>query len=230
MPVVQLEDVTRYYQMGDQRVAALGGVSFAVEEGELVAIVGTSGSGKTTLLNILGCLDRPSGGTYRLRDADVRALSDEQRSRLRNREIGFVFQSFHLLPRASAVDNVALPLVYRGLSRRERREQARQVLERVELGHRLHHRPNELSGGQRQRVAVARALVGRPSLLLCDEPTGNLDSATGEEILQLFLRLHAEGATVILVTHEATIAARCPRVIRMSDGRVLSDGPPGGAA
>ena len=230
MPVVQLEEVTRHYQMGDQRVAALGGVSFEVGEGELVAIVGTSGSGKTTLLNILGCLDRPSGGTYRLRDADVRGLSDDQRSRLRNREIGFIFQSFHLLPRATAVDNVALPLVYRGLSRRERRERARQVLERVELGHRLDHRPNQLSGGQRQRVAIARALVGKPSLLLCDEPTGNLDSATGEEILALFFRLHEEGATVILVTHEASIAARCPRVIRMSDGRVLSDGPPGGQA
>jgi len=228
--VVQLEEVTRHYQMGDQRVAALGGVSFEVGEGELVAIVGTSGSGKTTLLNILGCLDRPSGGTYRLRDADVRGLSDDQRSRLRNREIGFIFQSFHLLPRATAVDNVALPLVYRGLSRRERRERARQVLERVELGHRLDHRPNQLSGGQRQRVAIARALVGKPSLLLCDEPTGNLDSATGEEILALFFRLHEEGATVILVTHEASIAARCPRVIRMSDGRVLSDGPPGGQA
>jgi len=230
VPVVQLEEVTRHYQMGDQRVAALGGVSFEVGEGELVAIVGTSGSGKTTLLNILGCLDRPSGGTYRLRDADVRGLSDDQRSRLRNREIGFIFQSFHLLPRATAVDNVALPLVYRGLSRRERRERARQVLERVELGHRLDHRPNQLSGGQRQRVAIARALVGKPSLLLCDEPTGNLDSATGEEILALFFRLHEEGATVILVTHEASIAARCPRVIRMSDGRVLSDGPPGGQA
>jgi putative ABC transport system ATP-binding protein len=224
--VVQLEAVRRYYQMGDQRVAALDGVSFEVKEGELVAIVGSSGSGKSTLLNILGCLDRPSDGTYRLSGHDVKSLSDDERSALRNRQIGFVFQSFHLLSRASALDNVALPLVYRGMKARERRAVAREVLERVELGHRLDHRPYQLSGGQRQRVAIARALVGKPSLLLCDEPTGNLDSATGEEILSLFMRLHAEGATVLLVTHEPSIAARCPRVIRISDGCIVADGSP----
>ncbi len=224
-PLIELIDVTRHYQMGDERIAALDGIGFRVEHGEMVAIVGTSGSGKSTLLNILGCLDTPSSGQYRLGGRDVQGLSDDDRARARNRQIGFVFQSFHLLPRSTAVKNVALPLVYRGIPARERLARARQSLARVGLAERARHRPNQMSGGQRQRTAIARALVTEPSLLLCDEPTGNLDSTTGEEIMALFHQLHAEGKTILIVTHEPAIAARCPRAIRISDGRIKADGP-----
>lgn len=223
--LIELEDVSRHYQMGGERVRALDGVSFSITKGEMVAIVGTSGSGKSTLLNILGCLDRPSGGRYRLRGRDVKDLTDDERSAVRNQEIGFVFQSFQLLSRAPAWKNVTLPLVYRGVDRSQRQKLAREALDRVSLGHRAGHRPNEMSGGQRQRVAIARALVSDPSLLLADEPTGNLDSATGEQILKLFAELHQDGNTIILVTHEPSVAARCPRAIRVADGKVVADGP-----
>jgi len=222
-PVIELLQLSRHYVMGGETICALEGVSFAIHPGELVAIIGSSGSGKSTLMNLLGCLDVPTRGTYRLRGHDVASLDDDALSALRNREIGFVFQNFQLLPRASALDNVALPLVYRGLSRHERTASAKGALERVGLGKRLGHRPNEMSGGQRQRVAIARALVTGPALLLADEPTGNLDSATGREILELFDELHRSGSTIVIVTHEPTIAARCPRAIRLSDGRVLED-------
>jgi len=222
-PLIELVDVARYYQMGEERIAALDGVSFAVEAGEMVAIVGSSGSGKSTLLNILGCLDRPSRGQYRLGGTDVQDLSDDERARARGRQIGFVFQSFQLLHRATALKNVSLPLLYRGTPARERYKLAAKALARVGLAHRIAHLPSELSGGQRQRTAIARALVTEPSLLLCDEPTGNLDSATTEEIMALFHQLHAEGNTILIVTHEPAIAARCPRAIRIFDGRVVSD-------
>jgi putative ABC transport system ATP-binding protein len=223
-PVIEVKDLTRHYAMGAEVVSALAGVSFEIARGELVAIIGSSGSGKSTLMNIIGCLDTPSSGMYRLRGHDVETLSDDALSELRNREIGFIFQNFQLLPRASALKNVELPLVYRGLSVRDRRALATQALERVGLGHRLAHKPTELSGGQRQRVAIARALVTNPSLLLADEPTGNLDSATGKEILELFSALHAAGNTIVLVTHEPAIAAKCERAIRLSDGRIVTDG------
>jgi len=222
--LIELRDVARYYQMGDERIAALDGVSFAIEAGEMVAIVGSSGSGKSTLLNILGCLDTPSRGQYRLAGRDVQDLSDDERARARNRQIGFVFQSFQLLHRASALRNVALPLVYRGVPARERNRRAAEALSRVGLAHRQSHKPFQLSGGQRQRTAIARALVTQPSLLLCDEPTGNLDSNTTEEIMALFHELHAERNTILIVTHEAAIAARCPRAIRLFDGRIVADG------
>jgi putative ABC transport system ATP-binding protein len=222
--LIELVDIARYYVMGDERIAALDGVSFSIARGEMVAIVGSSGSGKSTLLNILGCLDTPSAGEYRLNGANVQNLSDDDRARVRNRDIGFVFQSFQLLHRASALRNVALPLQYRDVRRREREDRARKALERVGLAHRTGHKPYQLSGGQRQRTAIARALVTEPSLLLCDEPTGNLDSSTTEDIMGLFKALHDEGNTIIIVTHEPEIAARCPRAIRVLDGKVTSDG------
>lgn len=224
-PLLHLQDVRRTYTVGGEVVRALDGVTASIQRGEYVAIGGASGSGKSTLMNILGCLDTPTAGSYRLNGRDVRALADDELADLRNQEIGFVFQTFQLLPRATALSNVELPLVYRGVPRAERRELAAEALESVGLGHRMNHRPNELSGGQRQRVAIARALVGRPSLLLADEPTGNLDSATGEEIMQLFSELHAAGHTLLLVTHEARLAARCPRALRLMDGKVVADGP-----
>ncbi len=224
-PLILVSSLHRHYQLGGETVRALDGVSFTISRGEFVAIVGQSGSGKSTLMNLLGCLDTPTSGVYRLNGSDVEGLGDDALADLRNREIGFVFQTFQLLPRATALQNVELPLVYRGVSRRERRVRAARALEAVGLANRAHHRPNELSGGQRQRVAVARALVGEPSLLLADEPTGNLDSATGEEIIRLFGELHARGHTILLVTHEPRLAARCPRAIRLSDGRLLADGP-----
>jgi putative ABC transport system ATP-binding protein len=224
-PLISIDGLARHYVVGGETVRALDGVSFDIRHGEWVAIVGQSGSGKSTLMNLLGCLDTATSGTYRLNGADVETLTDDQLADLRNREIGFVFQTFQLLPRASALANVELPLVYRGVSRRERRATAEQALRAVGLANRMHHRPNELSGGQRQRVAIARALVGEPSLLLADEPTGNLDSQTGEEIIRLFGELNARGHTIILVTHEPKLAARCPRAIKLMDGRVLGDGP-----
>jgi putative ABC transport system ATP-binding protein len=222
-PLIEVHDVSRRFDMGGETVAALDRVSFTVTRGEYVAIVGSSGSGKSTLMNILGCLDLPSSGVYALGGKDVRQLGDDALSALRNRQIGFIFQSFQLLPRQTALANVALPLVYRGMGLSDRRRLAQRALERVGLGHRLSHKPNELSGGQRQRVSIARALVTEPSILLADEPTGNLDSATGREILGLFQELHAAGNTILLVTHELAIAAACPRRIRLSDGRVAED-------
>jgi len=224
-PLLDVEDLTRLYTVGGEEVRALDGVSFSVRRGEWLAIVGQSGSGKSTLMNILGCLDTPSSGRYRIRGQDVSGLSDDALADLRNREIGFVFQTFQLLPRSTALANVELPLVYRGVPRGERRERAQAALAAVGLQNRMHHQPNELSGGQRQRVAIARALVGDPSLLLADEPTGNLDTATGEEIMRLFGELHRRGHTLLLVTHEPKLAARCPRAVRLSDGQVVADGP-----
>jgi putative ABC transport system ATP-binding protein len=200
-------------------------VTFEVKRGEWLAVVGQSGSGKSTLMNILGCLDTPTGGTYLINDRDVQGLRDDELADLRNQEIGFVFQTFQLLARSTALANVELPLVYRGVPRGERRDRAEEALRAVGLADRVRHRPNELSGGQRQRVAIARALVGQPSLLLADEPTGNLDSATGEEIVRLFGELNGRGHTIVLVTHEPRLAARCPRAIRLMDGRIVADGP-----
>ena len=225
MALIELDHIGKTYDLGLSKVPALRDIDIAIEVGELVAIVGQSGSGKSTLMNILGCLDVPTSGRYRLSGRDVSELSDDELSDVRNLEIGFIFQSFQLLPRASALENVELPLIYRGLSKKERRERAISALERVDLADRMKHKPPELSGGQRQRVAIARALVTQPSLLLADEPTGNLDSRTGEEIVRLFLDLHAKGNTIVLVTHEPKLAARCPRAVRIVDGVVIADGP-----
>jgi putative ABC transport system ATP-binding protein len=223
--LIQVQDVTRTYRVGSEEVHALRGVSFSINRGEWVAIVGQSGSGKSTLMNVLGCLDTPSNGHYLLNGKDVSRMSDDELAVVRNQEIGFIFQTFQLLPRETALANVELPLVYRGMKARERRERAQVALEKVQLANRMSHKPNELSGGQRQRVAIARALVTEPSLLLADEPTGNLDSATGEEIVRLFAELHRAGHTLILVTHEPRLAARCPRAVRLSDGKIVADGP-----
>jgi len=223
--IIEVVDLTRTYQMGNETIRALDGVSLHVDPGEFVAIVGRSGSGKSTLMNLLGCMDRPSSGVYRLDGEDVQGLGDDALSRVRNRHIGFVFQSFQLLGRVSALRNVELPLLYRGTPRRERRRLATEALDQVGLGDRLHHKPLELSGGQRQRVAIARALVGEPTLLLADEPTGNLDSATEKEIMALFDALHEAGNTIVIVTHEPDVAARCPRAVRLADGKVIGDGP-----
>jgi len=221
--LIRAEDLWRTYVMGDEEIHALRGVTFSIEKGEYVAVMGPSGSGKSTLMNIVGCLDTPSRGTYVLRGKMVSQMNDDELAAVRNREIGFVFQTFNLLPRATALHNVELPLVYAGLGGRERRELAADALTRVGLGDRMQHRPNELSGGQRQRVAIARALVMQPSILLADEPTGNLDSQTGEEIMRLFERLHTEGNTIILVTHEADVAAHANRTLRIRDGQIESD-------
>lgn len=225
MPLIQLKKIKRHYTMGDTTVRAVDGVSFDIRKGEYVAIVGSSGSGKTTLMNMLGCLAKPSEGSYQLDGRMVGDLGDDALSAVRSEKIGFVFQSFQLLPRSSAIKNVALPLVYQGVSRSERRKRAAKALDIVGLHERMKHRPSELSGGQRQRVAIARALVTSPSLILADEPTGNLDSATAKDILSLFSRLHDQGNTLIIVTHEPSIAAQCPRAIRMRDGIVEADGP-----
>jgi putative ABC transport system ATP-binding protein len=221
--VIRIRDLARSYVMGSETIHALRGVSLEIARNEYVAIMGPSGSGKSTMMNVLGCLDTPSAGEYWLNGQEVSRLSDDALARVRNREIGFVFQTFNLLPRASALHNVELPLVYAGVQARERRERAAAALERVGLGNRMDHKPNELSGGQRQRVAIARALVNRPSILLADEPTGNLDSATSEEIMRTFGELHRQGQTVIMVTHEPDIAAFAERVVVLRDGRVESD-------
>ncbi len=222
--IVEVEEATRHYRMGSDTIAALDGVSFTIAAGEYVAFVGRSGSGKSTLMNLLGCMERPSAGRVRIAGEDTRAASDDALSRIRNRHIGFVFQSFQLLPQATALQNVELPLVYRGVARRRRRRDAAEALAQVGLADRMRHRPHELSGGQRQRVAIARALVGEPSLLLADEPTGNLDSSTERAIMELFDALHGRGHTLAIVTHEPSIAARCPRAIRLADGKIVADG------
>ena len=222
--LISVKDLKRYYRVGSEEVHALQGVSFSVDRGEWVAIVGQSGSGKSTLMNVIGCLDTPTSGEYVLNGKDVSRLSDDELANIRNIEIGFIFQTFQLLPRETALANVELPLVYRGIKANERHQRARIALEKVQLSNRMKHRPNELSGGQRQRVAIARALVTEPSLLLADEPTGNLDSTTGEDIMKLFEQLHAGGHTICLVTHEPRLAARCPRAIRLKDGQIIADG------
>ena len=219
-------DVRRVYELDGVSVPALRGVSLTVERGDYVAIVGASGSGKSTLMHLLGALDRPSGGSLVIGGRDVATLSPPEMARLRNETIGFVFQSFHLLARTTARDNVALPLVYRGISRRERRERAEAMLDRVGLGHRIDHRPNQMSGGEQQRVAIARALVTGPSVLLADEPTGNLDSATGRSVLALLESLNAEGVAVVLVTHDRDVAGRAHRQILMRDGLIVPDAVP----
>ncbi|MBT8039296.1 MAG: ABC transporter ATP-binding protein [Xanthomonadales bacterium] len=221
--VIELRDLYRIYEMGDQVLHALDGLDLDIHRNEYVAIIGASGSGKSTLMNIIGCLDRASRGEYRLEGTPVGDMNENELARIRNREIGFVFQSFNLLGRASALKNVMQPLVYRKMPRSERRARAVEALERVGLGDRLDSRPNQLSGGQRQRVAIARALVGKPAILLADEPTGNLDSQTSQEIMTLIDQLHDDGQTVIMVTHEPDIAAHCRRVIRLTDGRVEYD-------
>ena len=222
--LIKTEDVWKIYKMGKVQVEALRGVSLEVEKGEYLAIMGPSGSGKSTLMNILGCLDTPSKGKYYLEGRDVSSLNDDELSLLRNKKIGFVFQSFHLLPRTPAIHNVELPLIYAGLAKKERKKRAEKALEMVGLKDRMWHRPNELSGGERQRVAIARAIVNQPSILLADEPTGNLDSRSGEEIMEIFEELHRQGNTIIVVTHDPNIAARTQRIVKLKDGRIISDG------
>jgi putative ABC transport system ATP-binding protein len=221
--LIKIEDLWKTYQMGAEEIHALRGVSFEILKGSYVAIMGPSGSGKSTMMNLIGCLDTPSKGNYFLNTRLVSEMDDDELAHIRNKEIGFVFQTFNLLPRASALHNVELPLIYNGTPSHERKERAIKALQSVELGERVYHRPNELSGGQRQRVAIARALVNNPSLILADEPTGNLDSATSSEIMALFDALHSRGNTIILVTHEPDIAAHAHRVIRLLDGKVASD-------
>jgi putative ABC transport system ATP-binding protein len=221
--VIEIESVTKLYKMGAETIHALRGVNVRIQRNEYLAIMGPSGSGKSTLMNMLGCLDTPSGGRYEFNGKNVATMLDDELAEIRNREIGFVFQTFNLLPRSNALHNVELPLIYAGLGKHERLEKARHVLENVGLGDRMHHRPNELSGGQRQRVAIARALVNNPSIILADEPTGNLDSKTGEEIMQLFEHLYDQGNTIIVVTHEEDIARHARRIVRLRDGLIESD-------
>jgi len=222
-PLITLRGVTKHYQMGGETIAALNGIDLDIHRNEYLAFIGASGSGKSTMMNILGCLDTPSQGHYFLNGKDVAGMSESELAQTRNREIGFIFQSFNLLTRATALQNVMQPLIYRGIRPAERERRARLALKRVGLENRVDHLPNQLSGGQRQRVAIARALCSEPSILLADEPTGNLDSHTTSDIMALFDELHAEGQTLILVTHEPEIAAHCQRAVRLSDGQVLSD-------
>ena len=222
MALIELKDIFKTYQMGSTSINALNGLNCEIEQGEYVALMGPSGSGKSTLMNVIGCLDSPTSGSYKLNDKDVSFMSDDDLATVRNVEIGFVFQSFNLLPRTSALENVALPLVYAGISKKEREERAQKVLEKVGLGDRGSHKPNELSGGQRQRVAIARALINNPSIVLADEPTGNLDSKSSSEIMALFEAIHSEGNTVVMVTHEEDIAEHAKRTIRMIDGKLAS--------
>jgi putative ABC transport system ATP-binding protein len=221
--VIDIDGITRVYQMGDTLIHALRGVSLRIHRNEYLAVMGPSGSGKSTLMNLLGCLDTPNSGKYEFNTKSVASMDDDELADIRNREIGFVFQTFNLLPRSDALHNVELPLIYAGLGREDRRERAIQALQAVGLGDRMHHKPNELSGGQRQRVAIARALVNRPSIILADEPTGNLDSRTGEEIMQLFEDLYDRGNTLIVVTHEEDIARHARRIVRLRDGLIESD-------
>jgi putative ABC transport system ATP-binding protein len=223
--LIEFADMTKVYEVGTQQVHALRGVSASIEPNEYVAIMGPSGSGKSTLMNIIGCLDVPTAGSYRLKGVEVASLDDDELAEIRSAEIGFVFQTFNLLPRMTAFQNVELPLIYARGDRRERAERVWKVMDAVGLRERALHRPNELSGGQRQRVAIARALINNPSIILADEPTGNLDSATGEEIMQIFRRLHDSGNTIILVTHEEYIAEHARRIMRIRDGHIASDGP-----
>ncbi len=222
--VIQLRAITRDFKLGGQTVQVLKGIDLDIQRGEYVALMGPSGSGKSTLMNLLGCLDTPTSGTYVLADRDVSGMAEQELAEVRNQEIGFVFQTFNLIPRQTALDNVALPLVYTGIGKEERLERAAEVLRSVGLGDRMHHQPNQLSGGQRQRVAIARALVNKPSLILADEPTGNLDSTTSDEILKLFDEIHAAGNTLVVVTHEEDVARHAKRVIRLRDGIIADAG------
>lgn len=221
--IIQIEKLVRNFKLGKQTIKVLKEISFSIKKNEYVALMGPSGSGKSTLMNLLGCLDTPTSGKYVLNNQDVSVLTDDELAEIRNKEIGFVFQTFNLLPRATALDNVALPLIYAGLSKKDREDRAMEVLEQVGLGDRVKHKPNELSGGQRQRVAVARALVNSPSIILADEPTGNLDSKTSYEIMALFDAIHKAGNTIILVTHEEDIAQHAHRIIRLKDGNIEKD-------
>ena len=223
--VIEIEDVTKVYEMGSETIHALRGVSLKIRRNEYLAIMGPSGSGKSTMMNMLGCLDTPTQGKYEFNGKNVASMDDDELATIRNKEIGFVFQTFNLLPRSTSLSNVELPLIYAGLPGEQRRAKAHRALENVGLGNRMHHRPNELSGGQRQRVAIARALVNDPSIILADEPTGNLDSKTGNEIMALMEDLYAQGNTIIVVTHEPDIAEHARRIVRLRDGLIESDGP-----
>ena len=225
MPLLKIEHIFKKYNQGDLAVMALNDINFEVEEGEFVSIMGTSGSGKSTMMNILGCLDRPTEGSYYLEDEDVANFNDSKLAEVRNKKIGFVFQSFNLLPKLSALENVELPMVYAGLGRKERHERAIEALTKVGLEKRVHHKPNEISGGQRQRVAIARALVNEPAILMADEPTGNLDTKSTFEIMEIFQRLNDEGTTVVMVTHEPDVAQYTKRIVTFRDGIIISDKP-----
>lgn len=221
--LIKITDIKRNFALGNETVYVLKGIDLEINKGEYVAIMGTSGSGKSTLMNLLGCLDTPTSGTYILNGKDVSKMKDDELAKIRNKEIGFVFQTFNLLPRTTALDNVALPMIYAGYSKHERTERAKEVLEQVSLADRMTHQPNQLSGGQRQRVAIARALVNKPSIILADEPTGNLDSKTSVEIMKLFDEIHSNGNTIIIVTHEEDIAKYANRIVRLRDGMIESD-------